>query len=69
MTISQTDFECINEFVYLGTKLTNKREIRTKNETRINKGNRSVVALEKLKKKLGIYNSIIRPVVVYVCQA
>jgi hypothetical protein len=75
--IGTYSFEIVEEFMFLGTCLTSKNEIRPETEKRIAAANRAYYALHPILKsqsvyrntKIIIYKTLIRPIITYVAEA
>ena len=71
------EFEHVKEFSYLGSQLNQTNSTNSKIQAKILSGNHCYYAYEKLMKsrvlnrssKLKIYNSLMRPIVTYGCEA
>jgi hypothetical protein len=76
MKVNNTSFERVEEFIYLGTTLTNKNFIQEEIKSRLKSGNacyysvHNLLCSELLSKnlKVKIYINIILPVVLYGCE-
>ena len=76
LVINDKEIEEVEEFKYLGTTVTNKNDMKTEILIRITAANRCYFSLISIMKKrsvskktkLRLYNTIIRPVVLYACE-
>ena len=76
ITMDTYNFEVVQAFKYLGSILNFTNDIEEEIKTRIAQGNRSFYALKHLFKssilsratKLGLYKTIVRPIVMYGCE-
>jgi len=76
MKIDNISIERVEEFKYLGTKLTNKNSIQEEIKSRLKLGNACYYSVQNLlssslltkKLKIKIYRTIILPVVLYGCE-
>jgi hypothetical protein len=74
--IGTYSFEIVEEFMFLGTCLTSKNEIRPETEKRTAAANRAYYALHPILKsqsvyrntKIIIYKTLIRPIITYVAE-
>ena len=77
LPIAGMDIEYVQQFKYLGSIITSKTEIKTEVEARINAANKCYYSLLNIlkkrsisrKTKVRIYTTIIRPIVLYGCEA
>lgn len=77
ITMDEYNFERVKKFKYLGTMLTENNDGTEEINSRIQAGNRCLYAVQDLLKskvtsrrtKINIYKTIIRPVVMYGCEA
>ena len=75
-SIEDYNFERARQFKYLGTNISENNEITEEINNRIQAGNRCLFALQGLMKsrelsrktKIHIYNTIIKPIVIYGCE-
>ncbi|XP_060518457.1 uncharacterized protein LOC132697179 [Cylas formicarius] len=73
ITMDTHNFECVNQFQYLGAVITSDDDITSEIKARIQKGNKCFFALQNLFKsrlisrnsKLRIYSAVIKPIVMY----
>ena len=76
MKIDNSSIERVEEFIYLGTKLTNENSIQEAIKNRLKLGNACYYSVKSLlsssllykKLKIKIYRTIILPVVLYGCE-
>ncbi|GAB0096944.1 hypothetical protein DMENIID0001_125290 [Sergentomyia squamirostris] len=77
MVVGEMNFEAVESFKYLGTLINRDNVVSAEIEHRISQGNKDFFALLRLFKsrslsrntKLKIYKTVIRPVILYGCEA